>query len=797
MTLSDTVPASGPLRKHLGRPPKQLESMVLLMARTAALLAAFFVLGVTASDAGQAPAPSASAAVGAATSALTLPPDYGGPPPPDLPQTIARSSSGQVTLRAVRLTSPIDLDGRLDEPVYSEIMPASGFTQTEPVQGRPASDDTDVWILFDADNLYVTARMWESEPARMVANEMRHDNTNIMQNENFTFFIDTFNDRRNGFVFIVNPIGAKTEAQTTNGQYSRDWYAIWDVELGRFDGGWTAEIVVPFKSLRYSPGQPQVWGFNARRVQRWRNELTHLTQVPNSLGLTGVFQAAFAGTVVGIEAPSGSRNLELKPYAISDLLTDRRAVPQVTNALDGDVGLDVKYGITQSLTLDLTYNTDFAQVEADEQQVNLTRFSLFFPEKRDFFLENAGLFVFGGGSGFGPRGDMPILFYSRRIGLSQGREVPIEGGGRLTGRVGRYTLGLVNIQTGDEPVSGARSTNFSVIRLRRDVLRRSSIGLIATERSVRAAGAGTNGAYGIDGTFTFFENLDINAYWARTRTAGLAGKDTSYRAQLDYGGDRYGLMLERLVVGDAFNPEVGFVQRDDIRRTSGRVRFSPRPSAIASVRRFSWTGSVNYVENGVGHLETRNITGEFSTEFQTSDFLRLSYTNGYEFLPRPFRIAPNVTLPVGGYNSSLVNAGFTFAQQRAVSGRLSVEHGSFFGGDRTVVGLATGRVQVVPQVAVEPRLSINWVTLPEGSFTTKLLGSRVVYTMTPRIFTTALVQYSSSARALSANVRLRWEYRPGSEFFLVYNEQRDTLARGFPNIANRVVIVKINRLLRF
>ncbi|MEE8550230.1 MAG: DUF5916 domain-containing protein, partial [Gemmatimonadota bacterium] len=447
------------------------------MARLAALLAAFFVSGVTASDAGQVPVPSASAAVGAAASALTLPPDYSGPPPPDLPQTIARSSSGQVTLRAVRLTSPIDLDGRLDEPVYSEITPASGFTQTEPVEGQPASDDTDVWILFDDDNLYVTARMWESEPARMVANEMRHDNTNIMQNENFTFFIDTFNDRRNGFVFIVNPLGAKTEAQTTNGQYSRDWYAIWDVELGRFDGGWTAEIVVPFKSLRYSPGQPQVWGFNARRVQRWRNELTHLTQVPNSLGLIGVFQAAFAGTVVGIEVPSGSRNLELKPYAISDLLTDRRAVPQVSNALDGDVGLDVKYGVTQSLTLDLTYNTDFAQAEADEQQVNLTRFSLFFPEKRDFFLENAGLFGFGGGSGFSPRGDVPVLFYSRQIGISRGREVPIEGGGRLTGRVGRYTLGLVNIQTGDEPVSGARSTNFSVIRLRRDVLRRSSIGL--------------------------------------------------------------------------------------------------------------------------------------------------------------------------------------------------------------------------------------------------------------------------------------------------------------------------------
>ena len=278
---------------------------------------------------------------------------------------------------------------------------------------------------------------------------------------------------------------------------------------------------------------------------------------------------------------------------------------------------------------------DFAQVEADEQQVNLTRFSLFFPEKREFFLENQGMFAFGGLEGArATAGDAPLLFYSRRLGLAQGREVPIRGGARLTGRVGRFSLGALNIQADDQPAAALRATNFTVLRIKRDILRRGSIGAIFAGRSVAETGDGSNETYGIDGTLSFFANLHVNTYWARTDTDSRPADDTSYRAQLDYAGDRYGLQLEHLLVGRNFNPELGFLRRNDIRKNFGQLRFSPRPRTIKSVRKYSGTASIDYIEHGAGRLDTRQIDGAFAIEFQNSDRVALEYSNTYEFLQR-------------------------------------------------------------------------------------------------------------------------------------------------------------------
>jgi hypothetical protein len=356
---------------------------------------------------------------------------------------------------------------------------------------------------------------------------------------------------------------------------------------------------------------------------------------------------------------------------------------------------------------------------------------------------------------------------------------------------------LLNIQTSDEPISGARPTNFSVVRLKRDLFRRSSVGLIATGRSVGQSGAGTNTVYGVDGTFAFFDNLAVNTYWAQTHTDGLSGDDTSYRAQLDYAGDRYGVQLERLAVGDDFNPEIGFVRRHDMRRSFGQLRFSPRPRTIEAVRRFSGIGSMTHIENGAGRLETRTLDGEFAIEFQNSDRLSAGYASTYEFLPRPFRIAPGVTLPVGGYDFSNLRVGFNLGPQRKRSGNFLAEYGTFYSGHKTAIGVSRGRVNVTSQVSVEPTYSVNWVNLAEGSFTTHLAGARVTYTMTPLMFASALLQYNSGIHAVTTNVRLRWEYRPGSELFVVYNEERNTQALRFPALANRTFIVKINRLFRF
>ena len=731
----------------------------------------------------------------------------GAPPPPVLPDTMTRGENGRVTVRAVRVKG-LRVDGALDEPIYQTIHPIGDFVQIEPDAGAPATESTEARVLFDNDNLYVSARLWDRAPESVwVANEMRRDSFNVFQNELFGIVLDTFYDRRNGLLFTINPIGGRQDAQVTNeSSYNGDWNPVWAVETGRFDGGWTVEAAIPFKSMRYRPGPGQVWGIQFRRAIRHKNEVSHLTELDPGVAATAMYQISQSATLVGIEVPATGRLLEIKPYVIGDLTSNRSVSPAVSNDLGGTLGLDlVKVGLSENLTVDFTLNTDFAQVEADEQQVNLTRFSLFFPEKREFFLENQGTFGFGGTSSAGPSGgsgDTPVMFYSRRIGLHDGREVPIIAGGRATGRVGTFTLGAINIQTDDEPSSGAPTTNFTVARIKRDVLRRSSIGAIFTNRSALATDPGSNQTYGVDATFAFYENVTSNGYWAKTQTMGQSGQDTSYKGDFRYSGDRYGVTAEHMFIDARFAPEVGFVRRADFRKSFGSIRFSPRPRSIDMVRKFTWEGSYTYITDAAGVVETREAQGRFQTEFESSDTFDVSYTDTYDFLTEPFRIAPRITIPVGGYDFWNARTSVRFGQQRRISGAVFAEHGAFYGGTKSAVGFGGGplglRIELTPQFSFEPGLSINWIDLPQGSFTTQLVTTRATYTLTPEMFISALIQYNASNDVLATNIRLRWEYQPGSELFIVYNEQRDTLTPGsFPELENRAFIVKVNRLFRF
>lgn len=726
-----------------------------------------------------------------------------GPPPPVLPQTISRDEQGHATVRAVRVDTPMKIDGKLDEPIYGTAQPASGFIQMEPRAGQPATEKTEVWVSFDKDNVYVSFRAWESQPERTVVNEMRHDSGNIRQGDSVEFSFDTFRDRRNAILFEANALGGRTEGQSTNErQFNPDWNPVWTLVAGAFEGGWTIEAAVPFKSIRYAPGTVQDWGFQARRSNKSKNEISYLTPLPPALGLGRAdFSASLYANLVGIEAPPLSHTLELKPYVIADVTTDNTSTPTRAHDPGGDFGVDAKYSITQNLTADLTYNTDFAQVEADEQQVNLTRFSLFFPEKRDFFLENQGLFSFGTnsfGAGAAQASDLPLLFYSRRIGLASSREVPILGGGRVTGRMGRYQVGIVNMQTRKEETANANATNFSVVRLKRDILRKSSIGVLATNRSKAQTLAGSNQVYGVDATFGFFSNLTFASYVARSLSDGIEADDLSYRAQMEYSGDRYGLQLERLSIDKNFNPEVGFLRRADMHKNYAQVRFSPRPRRITQVRKFSSIGQFTYLQDSAGNVSTRISDGEFAIEFQNSDRFSLGINDDYELLIRPFTIVPGARVPVGGYSFTTGRIGYNMGQQRPVSGNVLFERGSFYNGDRTAVTLSRSRINVSPQVSLEPTVSLNWITLPTGSFATTLVGSRVTYTMRPLLFASALIQYNSSTHAVGVNARLRWQYRAGSELFVVYNEERDSEAAiGLPSLLNRAIIVKVNRFLRF
>ena len=732
------------------------------------------------------------------------------PPPPIAPAVQSRNSSGQATVRAIRLDAPIVMDGLLTEAVYEEVPAITGFIQQEPVEGQPATERTEAWVLFDDENIYISARCWQSRMDQVVANEMRRDE--IFRNDNFAIVFDTFHDQRTGVLFRANPIGALMDMEfTEEPTFNIDWNTVWDVRTEYFDGGWTVEFVIPFRSLRYPAGAGRSWGINLGRTVLSKNERSFLTLIPASLSSRGFTTAAYAGNLVGLEVPDDSINIDVKPYAIGGLTSDLSMPNPIENQLNGDAGVDVKYKITQSLTADFTINTDFAQVEVDEQQVNLTRFSLFFPEKREFFLEGKGLFEFAGGRGFSGGGssayrrgrqgtNTPVLFFSRRIGLENGRVIPIRAGGRLTGKMGPFSIGALSIQTEGAGTIDLPSTNYSVLRIKRDVLRRSSIGGVFTGRSASTVSQGSNQAYGVDGVFTFYDNVNLNAYIAKTQTGGLVGDDLSYRGQFNYAGDRYGLQLEQLSVGANFNPEIGFVRRHDFRRSFGSARFSPRLRRWESIRKLSWDASLDYTTDGAGLLETRVQSGVFGVEFENSDEFFIDQSLNYEFLKAPFEISPGISIPVGGYEFANTRFGYAFGPQRTFSGNASVEYGTFFGGNKTSVTLIRPRVEITPQISLEPIMSLNWLDLPQGAFATTLVSSRVTYTLTPRFFVGALVQYNSSGRSVGTNARLRWEYQPGSELFVVYTEERDTLSL-MPErstlLRNRGLVVKLTRLFRF
>jgi hypothetical protein len=742
-----------------------------------------------------------------------------GPPPPEAPEMIARDASGRATVRAIKLARPLTLDGRLDEEIYQRYQPFGGLIQVAPEYGATMSERSDIWIMYDTENIYLACRCWDSEPAdKWIANELRRDTNQLRQNDHVGVMFDTFYDRRSGFAFYTNPLGARADYSVVDeGAPNSDWNPVWQSRVGRFEGGWTVEMAIPFKSLRYRSGSDQVWGVQVRRSVRRKNEWAYLTPVPQILaGPQGLNRISAAGTLVGLDLPPAGKNLELKPYAISRLTTDRVRTPPVRNDLTGDIGGDVKYGLTANLTADFTVNTDFAQVEIDEQQVNLTRFSLFFPEKRDFFLEGRGIFDFarGGitGAVFGPAittSIQPYLFYSRRIGLDRGRIIPIDAGGRLTGKAGKYGIGVMTIRTGEEDVSATRPTTFSVLRLKRDILRRSSIGVMLTDRSISTvAGAGSNQAYGVDAAMSFYDNVGLGAYYARTETPGVRRDNESYQGLFDYGADRYGAHVEYLKVGDNFNPEVGFVARGDFRRTFLTARFSPRPKASRAIRKYTWQGNFDYFVNGSGVRETQIATAHFNLELNNSDQLTIDGTQDYELLQRPTTIL-GVTVPAGGRDFFNVLSSYAFGAQRRVSGTLSLQAGQFYDGTLTAVGFSTARIEVLKQFSFEPTISINRFVTPETAATTTLYRTRADYGFSPLMFASALLQYSSADRAFSSNLRFRWEYRAGSELFLVYTDERDTTgsplatsSSGVPGsfvrgLKNRAFVVKINRLLRF
>ncbi len=705
-------------------------------------------------------------------------------------------------LPATRATGPLTLDGRLDEPSWETAPVATNFIQNDPREGQPATYDTEVRMLYDDDALYIGVFAKDDEPAGIIINELRKD-FNTGNGDSFQVVIDTFKDERNGYQFAVNPAGAKWDAQMSNEgrENNSNWDGVWDVRTRIAEDGWYAELRIPFRTLKFSPASQQDWGINFQRRLRRFNENSHWSPIQRIHNLSRV---SMAGTVEGLLGIEPGNNLRVKPYALASA---SRGAGRA-NAGDFDAGFDVKYGVTSGLTWDFTVNTDFSQVEADEQQINLTRFSLFFPEKREFFLENSGVFQFGAGSGRGGGGggggrqnasqDM-ILFFSRQIGLSpDGSAIPILGGTRLTGRSGGFSIGALNIQQRRE--SDSPSANFTALRLRRDILSQSDIGVMLLNKDV--SGAHFNRVVGTDANFRFFQNLDVNFAGAKTFSPAVvnapAGDDWYSKSSFNYNSNRLALRGGYQTIGERFNNEMGFVPRRGVNNGELHVgaRFRPNWRWTRGWLRESYPHwqVENFTRRG-GGLESRYMDWHWPVTFHNSTFIEVGINPNIEVIRNAFPINSrrNISVLPGRYefNEYFLLANTNSAAPVSFNTRYSI--GDFYDGYRR--GYSVGNtVRANQHFNVSANVQFNDIELPQGAFTTTLITGRVNYFLNTKVFLNALLQYNTDARQWSSNVRFNVIHRPLSDIFLVYNERRNSQTG---EMIDRAVVAKMTYLIAF
>jgi hypothetical protein len=690
---------------------------------------------------------------------------------------------------AVRAAGPIVLDGHLDDPGWAGAPVFDQFIQQVPQTGADATVRTEVRIVFDEHALYVGVRAHQPPGLPIIADELRRDAGRMHErNDTFTIALDTFFDRRNGYVFYVNPLGAVADwACWDEGRvWSQDWDTVWDVRTAIDDLGWTAEIRLPFRSLRFAQPGPQVWGINLRRIVLAKNEWSYAAAVPPEWGTSAIGKFSSAGVLRGLEIERAGLNLEVNPY----LLAGVSQAPCVSGACRGegvgDIGLDAKYLLTPNLTLDATYNTDFSQVEADEQQVNLTRFSLFFPEKRQFFLEGKGIFDFGVTTG----GYRVLPFFSRRIGIEDGQAVRLQGGARLSGKAGPYSVGALAIRS-DGSDGSAGDTTFTVARVRRDILRRSSVGLIAVDRR---GGGHRNDATGADAHFAFSANARLESFLLAAWSPDATDDRWASRVRLVNDTDRVGGEVDYLRVGAGFDPQTGFVARRDIERWYGRLQVSPRPGG-GPVRQWFGIGSLDYVRKGDGRLDTRDAAAQMRLDFHSADQAQIIVARRMDAPDRPFRVARSILIAPGSYSFSDVLAAVDLARHRRAAARVQYRGGGYYEGTRhevTVSSLLKSNRHLQAEVSYQ----VNRLALPQGRAVTHLAGMRVSHSATTRVFTSALVQWNTSTQVFDANVRFNWIYRPGSDLYVVFgrtSEDRDAAGE----FVGQSVVVKLTRLLQF
>jgi hypothetical protein len=681
------------------------------------------------------------------------------------PRTIAQVPTAQAQAAGER----IRLDGKFDEASWKMARAIGDLAQVLPKEGEAASEKTDVRVLVNSEAIYFGITCFDRTPSAIVSTQLTRDAI-LDVDDNITIVLDPFFDQRNGFFFSVNPAGARADGQISNnsGDPTLDWDGIWNASARITPQGWVTEIAIPFKTLRFKPGQAR-WGLNIQRVIKRRNETDRWAGLRRDVWLTNLAEAGYLENLPNVRQGKG---LDIRPYGV---------VRRDTNLehdwkLDG--GFDVSKNLAPNLNASLTVNTDFAETEVDARQINLTRFDLFFPEKRPFFLEGAGVFETasnpGSLGGAGPPPDL-IPFFTRRIGLNATREatieVPIIAGGKITGRQSRYNIGFLDVQTDKVEDAGLSSQNLLAARISRDFWRQSYVGAIFTRGN--PTGEGDNSLIGADAriatsTFRGDKNLALNLFLFRTSDEASNSSDYAGGLKVDYPNDRWFASAEWKQIGEKFQPALGFAPRTGMRKTGGVIMFRPRPEKWG-IRQATFLFSpelITDLNNRVDNWELR--INPIELEFDSGDTLEVSYAPSFERLPEPFEISKGIIVPAGSYNFTRYEFEAATASKRPWVVSFSGALGSFYNGTRRDLGLEL-TLKPSDHFLFGLRAERNDVSLEQGDFFTQLFSLQADYNFSPNVSWANLVQYDNESRILGFQSRFRWILKPGNDLFLVMN----------------------------
>lgn len=704
----------------------------------------------------------------------------------------------------------------LDEKVWQRSEPATAFVQSEPLAGQPASEPTEVWVAFDDDNLYIAANLHDSHPQSLVVNDIRKDFKEDEQDD-FEVLLDTFGDRRNGYVFSTNVEGARHDRQVSleGREVNQSWDAVWDVHTRRTADGWTAEMRIPFRALRFDRAGASMWGINFSRHIRRKNEVVFWSPVPRAYNMNRV---SLAGNLAGLQTGSAGRDLRIKPYVAATTVRDLGSTlkPRPLFANSASTGVDVKAALTPGLTLDVTVHPDFGQAEADEQQVNLTQFSQFFPEKRDFFLENSGVFYVGDAARNNRVNPTPtpdednLLFFSRRVGLNaSGRQIPIDGGLRLSGKLAERTrLGVLSIQERGDAINPR--SNSSVLRFRQNlgrvgndlgffVLQRANMG--GADTGLRNLRSGyVNRVVGIDNNVRLFGNLDWNSYVVKSQTPGVSDGDYAWRSTLNFEGNFFHGKGGVMQLGAGFNNDLGFYRRTDMRKYLMDTGLRPRSAWLRAhgIREFHPHITWDYQEDLQGNMVSKKLHSGWSTFFNNGAVFELSVNPTANRLDKPFRPNRNMAQPIaaGLYSWNDWQTYVITDQSRVVSANVRYTFGGLYEGtQRTVNGSVSVRPNYRFRTSFGLQRTAAQLDRPKLNFVNNLMTAKMNYSFTTGMFVDALSQYDQTTKQFNANVRFNIIHHPLSDLFIVYNDQR-ILTPDNP-VSGRALIVKFTQMMSF